>query len=84
VPGLGAVISTDAGGGGPAELMQAMLTMGDLTGGMAYLSPHAWDAPERAAAEIGRLKQDLERERRDRGRSASGCGSARCCTRTRR
>lgn len=152
-PSLGAVISTDAVRRGPAELMQSMLTLGELTGGraivqvgageakqckpfgwkrshglgrledlfgitralcesdgpvdyegkyttfsqgsvgdakdhmprvwalgggprlldiatsyadgMAYLAPHAWDTPERVAAEIGRLKEDLERKGRD-------------------
>jgi phthiodiolone/phenolphthiodiolone dimycocerosates ketoreductase len=48
-------------GGGP-RLLDLATTHAD---GMAYLAPQAWDTPERAATEIGRLKEQLERKGRD-------------------
>jgi phthiodiolone/phenolphthiodiolone dimycocerosates ketoreductase len=48
-------------GGGP-RLLDLATSYAD---GMTYLAPQAWDTPERAAAEIATLKQELERKGRD-------------------
>jgi len=48
-------------GGGP-RLLDLATSYAD---GMTYLAPQAWDVPERAAAEIAALKQDLDRKGRD-------------------
>jgi len=48
-------------GGGP-QLLDLATTYAD---GMAYLAPNAWDTPERAHAEITKLKAQLEEKGRD-------------------
>jgi phthiodiolone/phenolphthiodiolone dimycocerosates ketoreductase len=45
-PGMGAVISTDAVRRGPAELVQSMLTLGELTGGRAIVQVGAGEAKQ--------------------------------------
>jgi phthiodiolone/phenolphthiodiolone dimycocerosates ketoreductase len=48
-------------GGGP-RLLDIATSHAD---GMAYVTPHAWDTPERAAEEISQLKEQIEAKGRD-------------------